>query len=388
MKQLYPISGILLTLGLLTACYSSTNIEGDVTQDDGTGDPNIVNDAQDDDQFPDMPCLQPIVPEFEELEYSETVPADTPFMLVIYHEPAILPGGTCRLDGDTVLVTLDGLACTCDPCPYDLPESLVTSLNVDGLTAGEYFIDIQGKRFPLHVVGDCDRYPLEWMWDGDTLCPEEVRINEQAHIAFTGMGHSCDCGGYTETNAVIEHPDPPDWGELWIKADEVICDPEQCCDDCRCVDMYDVDMDILFPGEGMFTVHVNDAWMCMIAVFGESGCSHRAARWVEVVEYTPVVLIPPDGETPDAVFDLSVSSGMCCSPEPIVVITGQVRDDASHTVTLKPSINMCEGDCCYTCECMDSFPTTIRIANLTAGVWNVCISGDECYPVEVFEADY
>jgi hypothetical protein len=236
------------------------------------------------------------------------------------------------------------------------------------------------------VNGDCayERYTLG-LTTYNTTCPRDIRINQTAQIGFAGSGHSCDCDGYAETNVTFNTPSYGGWSSVDIAAEEVICDPSSCCDMCRCIDMYDVTVPVDFPAVGTYVIHVNGQVLCTTSVFGEDGCARWPAGWVSVDDFTELVFPPDDGGPANAVFNLSLSSGMCCSPSPIVTITSeQPRDPSSNVVNLTyPTIDMCEGDCCYECECLDSFRMEVRVGNLTPGTWTVCFERIGCYDVEV-----
>jgi hypothetical protein len=94
----------------------------------------------------------------------------------------------------------------------------------------------------------------------------------------------------------------------------------------------------------------------------------------------------PDGTGATASFVLSLSTGMCCSPEPVVVTANQERDpEDPFLITIRePSIGICEGDRCYPCACIDSYSTEIFVRDLVlAGTYTVCVEGDACCTVDV-----
>ena len=369
----------VLALIFLAGCYASARSSHDAAEDPSAEDPSV-----DGFEGGDSSCIRFDEPAFEGLDYADTVSEATPFTLTVHHGMSMGCTASYRLDGSVIDVTLGGMTCLCTPCPIEMPSSTVTSFMVEGLEAGEYTIDIQGNLFPLHVTGGCERSLLGIAGDAD--CPAEARVNQAVEIGFTGSGRSCGCNGSVETGSTQTPPAASLWGELRITADEVVCDPASCCNSCPCIDMYDVKATVAYEEEGLYQNYANDQWICMTAVFGEDGCSHWPALDVAVTAHTSWVQLPPDGTGATASFMLSLSTGLCCNPEPVVVTANQGRDpDDPFRITIhEPSIGICEGDCCFACACVDSYSTEIFIHDLmVAGTYTVCVDGDACYTFDV-----
>jgi len=209
-------------------------------------------------------------------------------------------------------------------------------------------------------------------------------VNQTARIAFFGYGHSCDCGGYAETSSEFELSGSSLWGELYITAEEVICDPSRCCDMCNCIDGYEPVLHVNFPREGFYDVYVNDGYLCFIAVFGEDGCLDLPPAYVEVGDYDDMVVVDNFGDRGTANFSLQLSTGMCCDGEPFIIEERSEDDSGSVTIRLYPGIELCEGDCCYDCRCSDFYEITYPVEDLSPAVgYEVCVEGDGCYEVWV-----
>lgn len=362
-------------------CYEHTGPTHDSATDVLTDDGGTDQDVQPDplpDPPPDSECLAMVEPVFERLEYQETVPAHSFFTLTIHHEPVMAPSASYSGEDAAVIITLSGMVCTCDPCPVRMPESSITQYTfAEGLPAGEYLIDIQGNFFPLHVIEECIRNSI-YIESYSTTCPEELRINETALIDIHGAGSGCGCGGYMETTTSFEPPSHPNPGRASITAEEVICDPSQCCEFCACIDMYNEELSLRFPEEGFYYIWANDETICYTMVFGEDGCSDWIPMWVQVLDYTQEVVY---GDP--VVFTLSVSTGFCCSGVPSVT----EERLADNRINLSSEIEVCEGNCCYMCDCMDMMEVQHTITGLDMGVWEVCVEGAGCYEVAVWGLD-
>ena len=273
---------------------------------------------------------------------------------------------------------------------FPLAISCYSSTSFQGDAQGDDAADAQvedtAEDGAAEAAGDCanERYLLG-MASRTITCPREIRINQTAEIGFWGEGHSCGCGGYEETSVSWDLPAHGGPSSLDIISEEIICDPSLCCSTCRCVDNYDVRVLADYPAVGVYTNTMNGDFLCTTAVFGEDGCAHWSAGQASVADYTSLVFPADDSGMGTAVFQLSLSSGMCCNPAPIVTIVAEMpRDPSANIVNFTyPMINMCEGDCCYECACVDSFPMEVRVSDLSVGAWTVCFDGMGCYEVEV-----
>jgi hypothetical protein len=357
-----------------TACYKAVGNNLDA-QTDPVGDSEV--DAAD--TLPDNNCYERVEPGFQGLDYQEVVPARTPFTLTFQHEGVLEPTVAVEVAGSVLDAVLGGTVCLCGPCGPLESESSVT---IDGLEAGEYTIRVQGESFPLSVVDDCRRSPLyvDPVPYGEG-CAEETRINREHAISFMGSGSGCGCGGYVENSLSFDSPHNPHTGRLDITAVEVVCDPSLCCAECPCIDVYDVDLQVRFPEEGFYYNYANGEYVCYTAVFGEDGCSDWPSMWTEIVEAPSEVLYG----TP-VVIVLGLSSGFCCGE--ISPFVNEERDAAGN-VTLSPWVTVCEGSCCYMCDCIDYTELAYEITDLTIGSHRICVSGEtEGNCVEVFVYGY
>lgn len=359
---------------MFTGCYKTVGQHFDA-QTDPTGDSGV--DAPD--TLPDSGCYERVEPEFQGLDYEEVVPSRTPFTLTFHHDGVLEPTAAVEV-GETVLdAVLGGTICTCGPCGPLLSE---TSVTIDGLEAGDYTIRVQGQSFPLHVVDDCSHNPVyvNPVAYGEG-CAEETRINQPHTISFTGNGMGCGCGGYVDSSLSFDSPHNPHTGRLDIAAEEVVCDPSQCCPECPCIDVYDVNLEVRFPEEGFYYNYANGEYVCYTAVFGEDGCSDWPSMWTEIVEVPSEVLVG----TP-VVIVLGLSSGFCCGE--IAPYVNEERDSAGN-VTLSPWVTVCEGHCCYMCDCIDYTELSYEITDLAIGSHRICVTGEgEGNCVEVFVYGY
>jgi hypothetical protein len=358
----------------ITACYKTVGRNFDALTDP-TGD--SAGDAAD--TLPDNACYEHVEPELEGLVYEEVVPARTPFTLTFLHQGVLEPTVAVEVDGNVLDAVLGGTVCTCGPCGPLLSESAVT---IDGLVAGDYTIRVQGQSFPLRVVDDCLRHPLYVdPVQYEEACAEETRVDRPHVISFMGSGTGCGCGGYVENSLSFDAPHDPHSGRLDITAVEVICDPSQCCEDCLCIDVYDVDLEVRFPEEGFYYNYANGEYLCYTAVFGEDGCSDWPSMWTEIVEAPSDVLVG----TP-LVIVLGLSSGFCCSE--VSPAVSEERDPAGN-VTLSPWVTVCEGHCCYMCDCIDYTELRYEIEGLAIGSHRICVEGEsEGNCIEVFVYGY
>lgn len=216
-----------------------------------------------------------------------------------------------------------------------------------------------------------------------TSCPEETRVGETIEVLFEGSGRGCDCGGSVDTELEIWASSVPiHENSVMIWAHEIVCDPSQCCEECNCVDTYEVSVEISFDKGGTYRVMANGEHLCTIDVLDEEGCLVQHVASVEVVDYTEEV-VSIYGDDAEAVFNLRVSSGRCCEAEPIVYET--ITLDAICPVDLHPRIKICEGDCCDTCECVDSYDVEHVVRNIGWGSdsCHVCVEGEDCYVVRI-----
>jgi hypothetical protein len=366
---------------LAWGCYAETRFSGDGSSDaagDDAAAPDVAPDVVPE-PLPDSPCIEQTVPRFESLEYQDTVQANMAFTMTVRHEGAMNVTASTTLGGSIIEITLSGLMCTCDPCEIGTPTVFETMVYFyEGLPAGEYTILIQGQAFPLHVVGECRR-SLMYPESSSVTCPDgEIRIDQAASIGFYSYGMGCGCGGYAETTTTLRPPVFPERGRLDIGAVEVVCDPSRCCMECACIDTYEVALSVSYPREGFYTNYVNDTYLCSTVVFGEDGCSDWRSPYGSVTSYTSEVYYgDPAG------FDLSFSTGFCCEGTPYVV---EERPD-TYRVNLQPMVTVCQGACCYDCDCMDMFQLHHDIYGLSIGTYQVCVEGAACYEVHVIGYD-
>ena len=377
-----PTTGLFIALGLVPAlallggCYAATPPGGgdgavDVQQDDAVPDQVL----------PDSPCMVPVEPTFTALEYDTIVPAHETIVITVHHTEVLMPAAGVALDGNVILLTLSGTECTCGICPAVEPSTVSEARIEGGLPAGEYMIRIQGSDFLLYVVEEeCRRNPAG-VETYDTTCPEEARVGAPINIGFTASGTGCDCGGFVDTSWELV-----DMGETYapammITAEEVVCDPDQCCEACRCLDIYDVDLAVTFPVEGFIPTYVNnDTYLCSTMVFGEEGCSEWTTAFSSIVSCPEQVEFGLPVEVA-----VSVSSGYCCSGEAYVE-EGREGD----TVTLTPKMHVCEGSCCYMCDCMDYTEVTHAVTGLDIGTHRICVRSsyeEQCVEVFVYGLD-
>jgi hypothetical protein len=370
-------TGLFLALALacLGGCYAATPYGGDGgvdAQQDNAGPDQVL---------PDSPCMVPLEPAFTALEYDTIVPAHETIVITVHHTEVLLPSAGVALDGNVILVTLSGTQCACAMCPDVEPSSVSEARIEGGLPAGEYMIRIQGADFPLLVVEEACQRNAAGVETYDSTCPEEARVGAPAAIGFTAYGTGCDCGGFVDTSWELV-----DMGEsyapaMMITAEEVVCDPSQCCVGCRCMDMYDVDLQVIFPVEGFIPTYVNnDTYLCSTMVFGEDGCS----EWT--TSFSDIVACPEQIEygLPLEVT-VSVSSGYCCSGEAYVE-----EQREGDTVTLTPKMHVCEGSCCYMCDCMDYNEVTYAVTGLDIGYHRICVQSsydESCIEVFVYGLD-
>lgn len=217
-----------------------------------------------------------------------------------------------------------------------------------------------------------------------TSCPEETRVGETIEIHFEGSGHGCDCSGSVDTEVEIWTSPSSIWqGLVLIEAREIVCDPSQCCPECNCVDTYEVSRKVIFDKGETYRVSANGEYLCTIDVLDEEGCLVHNVASVEVVDYTEEVVIPLYSEYGEAVFNLRVSSGRCCEADPIIYET--ITLDVICPVDLHPRIKICEGDCCDTCECVDSYDVEHVVRNIgwSGDRCEVCVEGEDCYEVQI-----
>jgi hypothetical protein len=365
---------ILLAVTLLWGCYAATPHGGDGSMDALQDDPDTEGN------LPDSPCMQTIEPMFTALEYDTIVPAHTTILIVVHHTLALLPSAVAAVDGSLITLSLSATLCTCGMCPAVEPSTVSEARIEGGLEAGEYTIRIQDADFPLHVVEDCQR-SLVTIDTYDIACPEEARVDAPARIAFSANGTGCGCGGVVETSTEFV-----DMGEsyapaLMISAEEVVCDPSQCCVNCRCIDTYSVEVSVSFPEEGLIPSYANgDTYLCSTMVFGADGCSDWDSMYSSIVSCPPEVMY---GDPLEVM--LSVSSGYCCSGEAFVE-----EQREGDTVTLSPGMHVCEGSCCYMCDCMDYTEVTHAITGLSIGSHRICVSSyssEQCVDVFVYGLD-
>lgn len=229
---------------------------------------------------------------------------------------------------------------------------------------------------------DCSRNPVT-VERTSLVCPEEARVNQPVDISFQAFGLGCGCGGYAETSMSFEVPSAPETGRLDITADEVVCDPSQCCVPCNCIDTYHVELAAVFPEEGFYYNYVNEDDLCFTSVFGEDGCSDWDSMWTQITDYTPEVYTDW-GVPASANFSLSLSTGWCCGGEAFVVEERFEEEPYNPTkIVLTPQITVCEGMCCYMCDCLDMFQVHHEIEGLMVGMYEVCVQGADCYAVNV-----
>lgn len=368
---LIPAAACILLLA--AGCYKDTPPYFDGATD-GHTDPAPDDGLPDPDLPPDSPCLAPVEPVFQGLDYADTVPAHTPFTLTIHHELVLTPSAALTIDGARLDVILSGMACTCDPCPINTPEVSVTTLGVEGLGAGRYEIVIQGHTYPLLVTDACERHELHV--EGYGTCPEEVRVNETLTVELGGYGWGCGCGGFVETRTSVSAPWSGGTGQVTIAAEEVICDPTQCCELCACIDAYNVEVPVTLTDEGVYNIYANDQYLCMTAVFGEDGCSDWASMWTSIYDYPAEVFY---GEPVPVSMYLSV--GYCCGGEAFVV----EERPGENRINLRPFVTVCEGSCCYMCDCDGSIEVRHVLTDLMPGLNVVCAVGldtENC--IEIF----
>jgi hypothetical protein len=353
-------------------CYKDTppHLDGAT---DAPADP-VPDDGPGPDLPPDSPCLSPLEPVFQGLDYADTIPAHSPFTLTIHHELVLYPSAALSMSGTRLDITLWGTACTCDPCPVNTPELSVTTLNVDGLEAGLYEIVIQGHTYPLLVTDECERHDL--YVNGYGTCAEEIRLNETLLVEFGGTGWGCGCGGTVDTRTSISAPWSGGTGQVAIAAEEVICDPSLCCEMCGCIDVFNVSVPVTFTETGMYNVFANDQYLCFTAVFGEDGCADWAAAWTSIYDYPAEVFYG------DPVpIGLYMSVGYCCGGEPYVV----EERPGENRIDLRPFQTVCEGDCCYMCDCDGSIEVRHVLTDLAPGLNHVCAIGlDSESCIEIF----
>jgi len=259
MKTTVPVALLAIALIGTPGCYETSGSGSPDLDTETTADPPY--DPPSDPPVEDWICDEAVVA-VEQVIYNTVVFPMTPIGLVIEHENA----ATVRLltspvSADNVIeaqvLGYPWLACLCDDGMWCGPhETLVTlsSFEMEGLPPGDYILRINGVDYPLKVAGpECLTYTTTIQ---DVIYePSIMRGDEYAVFDITSFGHSCDCGGA----ATAEPRVSLETSEIWIDVTEVVCDPEQCCDMCDCIDTYENTVYVWLDtwSHYLYTVHVN-----------------------------------------------------------------------------------------------------------------------------------
>jgi len=239
--------------GALCCCSPGGNVLLD-------GDADLEEEAPADGPGDDWTCGASAL-RIDKVVFGDTVPEMTSFEVVVGHQMAAAVEAAVTVEGSLVEVQVTGydfFSCLCNDgmwCgPPDAAPVTLSRFRVPGLAPGYYTFRINGANRELKVVDDsCPSFTPSVT--GAEYTEHVRRGSNPVRLVVASEGHSCSCNGKVFEAHTLAAPPAL---EARVTLEEIVCNPESCCDTCACRDAYSTEVYLWVPDvAGTYNVLVN-----------------------------------------------------------------------------------------------------------------------------------